>query len=441
MAGTISFGGIGSGMDTEGIVTGLVSASSGSLNTLKTRANSSDSAVSSLSSISTLLSTLKKNVDALSSATGVGSYSATSSNSAVAVSANGTAQPGAYKIEVSKLAREQRNYSKEFASSTNALGQTGILSLKVGTADAINLDIEATDSLENIVSKINASGGRFSAAIFNDGTNYRLQLRGLDTGTANAITIGETGVDFGLNTPTSMVQSAQNAELTIDGFAVTRPTNQVVGAIQGVTLALTTETTAPLTVQVQNDPDGLTKKMQSVVDSYNAIVNKIHGVAGYGSTTGTEAALRGDSSLRSITTRLSDSILKRVTGAGTYDTAGAIGLSIGKTGLLSLDASKLSTALSKDSNSVTNVLAGVGSGSGVMDLLSNFTTDVTSSRGALATRKESLEARAKTLRDAANREQDRLDRYADSLRKQFTAMDSVVATNQSDLSYLTRLYG
>jgi len=441
MAGTISFGGIGSGMDTEGIVTGLVSASSGTLNTLKTRATQQDSAVSNLSSISSLLSTLKKNVDALKDASGVGSYSATSSNTAVAVSANGSAQPGAYKIEVSQLAQEQRNYSKGFASSATALNEVGTLGIRVGSGTQFDIDIAATDTLDSIVTKINSAGGRFSASILNDGTNSRLSIRGLDTGEDNAITFNEVGANFGLNAQGSKVQDAQDAKLKIDTIDVKRSTNQVVGAIQGVTLALTAQTTGPVTVQVQSDPDGLQKKLQSVVDSYNALLTKVRGVAGYGSTKGSDVALQGDSSLRSLTQNLSDSMLKRIVGAGSFETAGSIGLALSKDGLLSVDSTKLNNALSKDANSVTNVLSGVKTGSGVMDLVSTLANNLTGSSGALAARKDSLTAKAKQLRDSANREQDRLDRYADSLRKQFTAMDTAVAANQSNLSYLQRLYG
>lgn len=447
MAGTISFGGIGSGMDTEGIVTGLVNASSGQLNTYKKRSSDDNSAVSQLSNISSLLSTLKTAVSALSTNSDVGSYSGTSSTSGIAISTNGTAQPASYQVEVKALAREQRNYSKEFDTSNTALGQTGTLSLQVGKGDPISIDVKPTDTLDDMVSKINASGARVSAAIFNDGSHYRLQIRGLDTGADNSITFNEIGTDFGLNDAGSKVQSAQDASLKIDGFTVTRPTNQIVGAIQGVTLAVTAETTTPATVAIQSDPNGLAKKMQSVVDAYNAVINKIHGVAGYGTTKGTETALQGDSSLRSITDRLSDTVLSRVTGAGTFDTAGAIGLSVTKDGLLSLDSSKLNSAISKDANSVANVLAGVSNGSssasstgGVMDLMSSLINNLTSANGSLTARSDSLTAQAKQYSDSAAKEQTRLDAYADSLRKQFTAMDSIVSSNNSDLGYLQKLY-
>ena len=274
MAGTISFGGIGSGMDTEGIVTGLVSASSGSLNTLKSRASDADSAVSTLSSVSGLLATLQKSVDALANARDVGSYTASSSSSAVAVSANGTALPGAFNVKVTALAQEQRNYSTTFSSMSTGLGHTGTLTLQVGTGTAVNVNIEATDTLDGIAAKINASGQRISASVFNDGTNYRLQVRGLDTGAANTLTFGGAeAAALGLDASGSKVQSAQDASLEIDGLVVKRPTNQVSGAIQGVTLALTDVTTTPATVRVQGDPAGLQTKVQAVVDSYNAVLN------------------------------------------------------------------------------------------------------------------------------------------------------------------------
>ncbi|HET9960378.1 MAG TPA: flagellar filament capping protein FliD [Polyangiaceae bacterium] len=437
MAGTISFGGIASNMDTEGIVTGLVNASSGQLNKMKTQATETDSAVSTLSSISTLLSTLQRSVDALASTTSVGSYSGSSSSTAIAVSTTGNAQPGSYSIDVKKLAREQRNYSSAVSSSSEALSHSGTLGIKVGSGDQVDIAISATDTLDDIAGKINASGARISAAIFNDGSNYRLQIRGLDTGEANAVTFNESGFSLGLNLPESKVQAAQDSEIKIDGFTVKRSTNQVVGALQGVTLALTQETTSPVTVSVQSDPSSLQKKLQSVVDGYNAVITKIHQVAGYGSTKGTVAALQGDSALRSISQRLASAVQTRVSGAGTNDTLGSLGLSLTRDGMLSLDGSKLATALNKDANSVAAVLAGPSGGSGVMDIISDLAKGVTRSDGQLTLRQDALTSRADLLRKRADAEKDRLDRYADGLRKQFTQMDGAVAAYNAQSNYLT----
>lgn len=438
MAGTISFGGIGSGLDTEGIVQGLVSASQGTLSTLKSRASATSTAVSTLSSIGSLLSNLKKAVDGLATVRDVGSYKASSSSTAVAVSANGTALPSAYKVEVLSLAKEQRNYTSTFASPSTALGQSGTLGIQVGSGTTQQITLDTDDTLDGIAAKINASGQRVSASTFFDGSTYRLQVRGLDTGAANALTFTEgAGVNLGLNAPGSLYQAAANASVKIDNIAVTSATNQVVGAIQGVTLALTETTTAPIQVKVESDPKGLETKLKAVADAYNAVVSKIQESAGTGTIKATNPVLSGDSGLRSITTRMSNTILARVTGAGTYDTLSSIGMSLGKDGKLSIDSAKLDKALTADASSVAAVLAGPGTGSGAMDVLSEMIHGLShETTGVLALRKDALERRAKSLNEQVAREGVRLDRYADSLRKQFTVMDTTVAANNSQLQYL-----
>jgi flagellar hook-associated protein 2 len=438
MTGTISFGGVGSGMDTEGIVSGLIQADSGPLNALKTRQSDTDAAVSTLSSISSLLSTFRTAVSALSDVRNVGSYTATSSSSAVAASANGAALPGAYDVEVLQLAKEQRNYSQEFSSHDGALGQAGTLSLKVGGGETFNVNVKATDTLDDIVNNINAQGGRFSAAVFNDGTNYRLQLRGLDTGEANAITI--SGLDLGMNATGAKVQSAQDSKVKIDGFEVKRGTNQVVGAIQGVTLALTQVTQSPIQLRVDSDPGALQSKIQSVVSSYNAVITKIQQTAGYGTSAGNSKVLRGDSTLRTIAQQMSSAVLTQVAGGGTFANLKDVGISLGRDGTLSLDSTKLSQAISRDAASVSNVLAGPGSGKGVMDIMSSLADSITANNGVLGLRSDALSKSSKQIADRVTAEQGRLDREAENLRKQFTAMDSTVAANNSQLKYLQSLY-
>jgi flagellar capping protein FliD len=88
------------------------------------------------------------------------------------------------------------------------------------------------------------------------------------------------------------------------------------------------------------------------------------------------------------------------------------------------------------------VIAGGSSGNGAADILRDVVTAFAQSgTGLVALRKEALDGRAKTLTERISREESRLSRYADQLRKQFNAMDSVVGNNAADTSYLTKLYG
>ena len=436
MAGTISFGGIGSGLDTEGIVQGLVSASSTGLSSLKSRAAATRAAVSDLSEVGSLLGKLKSALGALSDDSGVRSYKASSSSSALVASASSAAQTGAWSVQVQQLAKEQRSYSSAFSSSSAALGQSGTLSLQVGSGDVKNIDITADDTLDSLVTKIGASGARVSAAVLFDGTEYRLQVRGLDTGADNALTFSETGTSFGLTLPGSVVQAAQNSQVLIDGFTISRPSNQVAGALPGVTLNLTQTTTEPVTVNVDADSAALKTKLGSFVSADNAVVNKVHQSAGFGTIKAQNPVLAGDSLLRNITGRLGNAVAD----SGTHGTLSALGVSVTKEGSLTLDSTKLDKALASDAASVVKVLAGVSGDDGAMDVLSGVVDSFNQTgSGLLATKKETLEQRAKTIDSRVDREQQHLDWYAEMLRRQFSVMDGSVAGSNAQTDYLSAI--
>lgn len=439
MAGTISFGGIGSGLDTEGIVSGLVQASSGSLNALKARAAQTKSAVTTLSDVSSMLSKLKTAVTGLKEPRDVAGYSVTSSKTAVVASANGLALPGSFEVTVEKLARAHRSYSDPQPLASTPLGQEGTIKFKIGETEK-SITLEAGDTLEDVSTKINSLGMRLNASIFNTGSERRLQIRGLDTGAENALTMTEQGTTLGLARGSNQIQAASDARVLIDGHAVTRPNNQIQGAIQGVTLALKEESTDPITIDVASDPTQLTTKLQSVVDAYNSVIKKLHDVAGFGSQKASNSVLAGDPTMRGINNRLSSAILTPIEDAGTYNSPGSIGINFNNDGTLKLDTAKLTAALERDPASVTKVIAGSGDKPGVMDILSDLVgTLAERGRGAVTVRKDSLESRAKALDDQVTREQERLAKYGDALRKQFTAMDIQVSGANSLLAYIGRI--
>lgn len=442
MSGTIALNGlgIGSGLDTEGIVTALVGVERQGQTALQSKVTATNSSISNLSSVSSLLSKLKAASDALDTSSEVGSYKATSSNAAIVASAGGLAAPGKYSIKVNKLAQEQRNYSNTISSATAPMGQAGTLRLSVGSGTASDIAINATDTIDDVMGKINAAGLRVSASSFFDGKDYRIQLRGLDTGAANNINITELGTTFGFNDVDNAAQTAQDAEIEIDKFKVKSATNQVTGAIRGLTLALTATTTDAVTVGVDNDADGIKTKLQALVDSYNAVSTKLKGLSGTVGVAATDPNLAGDFTLRSIGTRLNAALHTQI-GSGTYNTMASIGLSMDKTGKLALDADKLTKALAADSSSVSKLLAGTDGGAlGVMDTVSSAVDVYTrTGTGLLAGRNEAMQAQVKRLQKKIDSEDVRINRYAEQLRKQFTAMDTQVASQNSLSTYLARL--
>lgn len=441
MPGSVSFAGIGSGMDIEGLISGLTQIEQQPISQEKSQAAGYRAAESSFSDVGSNLSKLKLATSALATAQQVGSYTATSSATGITVTANGSAQPGAYDIKVEQLAKEQRTYSNPFSSA--ALGLSGTLDLGVGSTSA-QLKIDATDTVNTIADKINGAGLRVSASVFYDGSQYRLQVRGLDTGDGNNLTFGATGGigdQLGLLDANNTKQTAQNAKVQIDGYEVTSATNQITGAVPGVTMALT-DASASGTITVAQDAQGLGDKIKAVVDAYNAVITQVHTLGGYGQTTASNPALQGDSSLRSVASRLS-SVITQAIGNGRFQSLGAIGVNLANDGTLSLDQGKLTDALQKDPTAVSNVLAGTdGAGAapgsdGIMDLLGKAVDALNDPKGGvIQSAHDSWDSRAKSLEDQIAKENDRVTAYADSLRKTFTAMDTAVAAYKAQLTQL-----
>ncbi|MDX2055290.1 MAG: flagellar filament capping protein FliD [Polyangiaceae bacterium] len=436
MPAAITFGGIGSGMDVEGIISGLVNVEKASLQPTQQKVADTRAAISSVGDISGLLSKLKTAAGALYDERSVSSFTATSSGAQVVATTTGVAQASTYNLEVTQLASEQRSYSTAYSSKVVGLNQTGSFNIQVGTGPAATINIDTADSLESITNKINSSGLRVSASIFNDGTNYSLLIRGLDSGAANNITFSESGTALGLQGVVP-AQAAQNAIVKIDNIPVSSATNKIDGAIPGVSLALTAKTTAPITLRIDADPAATKAKVSAFVSAYNAVVDKVHNLAGFGTTKAQNAALAGDSGLRGTLSKLSSLATGAAGLGGTLDRLADVGVSIDRTGKLTLSDSKFDSALSSRPAEFVKLFAGGPGTTGMMDRFRSAIDDLTNPKtGLLSVRRTGLETRAKALEEHISRESARIARYTETLRKQFTEMDSAVAKNQALLKQI-----
>lgn len=434
---SITISGLASGLDTNAIVDGLLSIERIPLTQLQGRATTLNAARDTVNTITARLGTLKSASQALASPTQFTTMKASSSDAAIVATATGAAQPGALDVTVKSLAQSQRTYSDPLASSTDPLGMTGTISMQIGAGAPIDVAVTATDSITDVAAKISASGARVSAAVVFDGTSYRLQTRGLDTGAANAMTFAETGLSLGLSSPANTAQAATDAWVVVDGIDIKRGTNQVSGIVPGLTLSLTKVTSTPVTIQVDSDPDALSKKVQSLVTAYNDAVSAAQSAAGFGSLKAQNAELAGDSSIRTSLDKLARSLSGNVPGtSGKYTTLASIGLSSTKDGRLQLDSAKLSAAMAASPSAVSALFVNdpatgqVGAMKGLMSTIDQLATNGSS---VLRTRSESLTRLSTRLSLDQERIQRHLVQYETMLRRQFGDMEIMVARFKSSL--------
>jgi flagellar hook-associated protein 2 len=424
---TAQFAGMGAGFDTTAVVNGIMAAENVPLDQLKARQTKVDQAHTTLTDFASKVSSLQSALTALSEPANITTFTSTSSDAAVVSTVTGAGSPGAYSVTVTQIAREQRTYADGQPSSSAALGNTGSLDLSIN-GKATSIAVDPTDSLSGIAAKINASGARVSASIVFDGTSYRMQIRGKDTGAANSVGITESGFSLELTKPENQFQTADDAKLTVDGIPITRSTNQVVGVIPGVTLALTKPTTTPATVNVAADPSALVTKINAFVSAYTTVVSAGHFAAGFGKITASNPILAGDSAVRSTLDRLSRIVGSKVTGAtGLHQSLASMGINSSSDGSLQVDTVKLNKAISDDPDGVGKVLCGTGSGTGAMGALSTGIDGlIKNPTSLLNAHADGFAKQSRKMTTDADAMQRRLDTYQSQLQAQFSALDAAM---------------
>jgi flagellar hook-associated protein 2 len=437
----ISFSGLASGLDTSAIINSLVGVERIPRTRLEQQNNALTSKGRIVDQLSSALSALKTAADNLSSAGEFLSYSGSVSDDSVAkVSTTGDSVPGVYQVEVTALARAQRTYSTTFADASAGLSGTAqTLSLTIdGTVTDIAVPANAT--LRDVATAINASGAAASAGVMFDGSQYRLQVVGRNSGADNAITFTDTGLGLSLDTPANTIQVASDAALTVDGFPVTSASNLLDGILPGTTLELKDETTGPVEIEIKPDPSGVKAKLQSFVDAYNAVAKLITAQSGVGK--GTET-LSGDSTVRTIEQGLSRLISSPIpglvgTGGSTLQLAD-LGIQTQRDGTLTLDAEDLDGKLAADFAQAAAYFAGDGTNDGMSALLGDLVDGYTNSvDGLLTTRKKGL---TETIASNTDKLEDMdlyLARFEESLKAQYAALEQTMSQLQGQQSYLAQ---
>lgn len=442
MAG-ISFSGLATGLDSDAIVNSLVDIQRIPQLRLEQENQFNQSKISIIDDLSSALSSLQTTANDLDTIGEFLSFSGSSSDESVAtVTASGDSVAGHYQLEVTQLAQAQRTYSNVFSDRTSAISDTAqTLEIQVGDTTT-TIDIDAGASLENIVGEINGSGADVTAGILFDGTNYRLQIVGNSTGADNAVTFTDSGLGLGLSEAGNTVQAAVDAEFTLDGFAVTSSDNLIDDVIPGTTFELKDTTQNATTVSVAADSDAVQEKVQAFVDAYNRVFTIINAQVGEGKGQDT---LNGDATVRSIEQGLSKLVSSAIPGLTTAEgdtlQLADLGIKTSTDGKLTLDTEKLTEKLASGFQSTARYFAGDSASNtdGFSQLLDDLIESYTDSTdGLLAARKDGLESQIDNNTDRIDEMERFIASYEQSLRDQFTALESAMSSLQTQQAYLAQ---
>ena len=236
--------------------------------------------------------------------------------------------------------------------------------------------------------------------------------------------------------PTTL-QTAQDASFTLNGVAMTRSSNIVTDALDGVTLKLNSASGTPVQLGVSFDSTDIATSAKNFVSAYNTLMEFINVSTGPAvKDNDLSATLQGDTSVRGIKGTLRAKLTAKSSSAsGTATHWSVLGVSLDREGVLQFDEAKFKASFEKNPTDVVKALSNnasepylySGSPSGLAGDMAISVFGLVRTTGALADVEKSYENKLSRLQT----EQTKLDKQIEAItaryERQFSALNAVLA--------------
>jgi flagellar hook-associated protein 2 len=448
---TQSISGLSSGIDTATIVDQLMQIERQPQTRLRNQLTVSDARKQVLQDIQSRLRNLQLAAQDLKSAALWGDKQTVEVSDATKLSATTTGTPGtgSYTLTVSQLARGAQRW---YTYTPPAADDTITFSNGDSTTIPAGSDIAAAAAAIN-----SDSGSPVYASAVTDATTGSQYL--VFASRATGLTEGAFTASGGsLVEDTARRVASRDATYIVNGTTKTSPTNVVTDAIPGMTLTLKTTITNANAVTVSvaapgPDNEAVTAKMKAFVEQYNSTLDfvrsKLDEKRVPNAATAADRAkglLNGDTMLQGILNQLRVAVSETYAtgGSASYDQMAELGVSTGSAvsgglnqdsirGKLTFDAAKFASALAADRTSVKSLLSGTSGFGAAIDALLSPTLQA---GGTMASRLTSEDATKKRISDQIARMDILLKKKEDTLKTQFTAMESALQASQAQGQWL-----
>jgi flagellar hook-associated protein 2 len=223
------------------------------------------------------------------------------------------------------------------------------------------VDLLATDTLNQIVSKLNQARIPAVASVISDGASsrpFRLSFTARDSGTAGAFEIDSAGADLGLEN----IAAAQDARVFFGSTDAARAvlisssSNSITGVINNVTLDLKSPSSTPVTIGVTRDNAAIQKGVEAFITAFNNLVTRIDSQSKFDADTQRRGPLLGDSTTQQFRAQLFATITGGPQGvSGRFQSLSQVGITVGREGQLQLNQDKLNSAIQTDPTAVVDL--------------------------------------------------------------------------------------
>jgi len=364
------------------------------------------------------------------------------------------ASAGAFDLDVTQVALPQQ-HQVAFDQRAQSLNSGSAFTLTytdiTNSGDAKTISVNRPTPA-GIVAAINGSGTGLRAQLIDTGIEN-------DDGTGTKVYVsvsGPDGVDFTLASSTTDVdfgtatQEAQEAMFSIDGIALTRSTNIISDAIDGITISLKDVTSGTERVDLVRQTGDVVTRIREFVTAFNAFQDSVEILGQRGSEVETYGGvLAGNSLLQNVRRMVNRFITDDSNTPGTLIRAPRdVGLSIDATGKLVLKEEKLVEQLGARFDEVLRMFTAGrndkgeygGVNAGMAGEAVRTITQLIKTGGLIDEQNDLAENAKEADEDRLLDLQERMQRVLERYIQQFSAMEDVVGGSNSTRERLSSTF-
>lgn len=459
-----------SSIDVQSVVSQLMAVERRPVDKLNSKNANYETQLSVLATLKSNVSNFQDAVRGLKDTGSFQSFNVTSSDtSALTSSAGSTASPGTYSLNINSLAQSQQLVATGQVSSSATIGagtsttlsfDFGAISggtLTSGTysgatftsngAGVQTVTIDNTNNtLEGIRDAVNSAKIGVTASIINDGgaSPYRLAFSSSASGVDNSLSIAVSG-DATLSSLLSHdpagtqnlaeTLTAQNANFTLNGVDITKPSNIVTDAIEGVTLNLSKVTTEQVNLTVAKDTAAINEAANTFITQYNALISDLKSLSSYSSSGKSGGSLAGDPAVRQMIEELTTMISGTVAG-GEFETLSSVGITT-KIGVgLELDSTLFNSAIDNNLADLANLFTADDGFATKLDAWATTSINIT-----LTTRSSNIDEAISNIYDEIDLREIRLANLEKRYTAQFSNLNRVLASMSAQQTFISQAFG
>lgn len=354
---------------------------------------------------------------------------------------------------------EVQDVSGSTARGLGILGKSATSGGNIEGSLEKKITFAATDTLNDVVSKINSSGFPVSAAVINTGgggTPFRISLTSQVSGAGGELLVESIGADLGLFRTTE----GKDAALVLGGggvdspFVFTSSSNTFKDVLSG--LEINAKKTGDATVEVTRDVGSMVDSVKKWTTAISEALGKIADYDKYDSTTQVRSPLFGDSTVAAVRQQIVSQLQRPAKGIeGQFRFLSQVGISLGAKNQVNFNEAKFREAYERDPNAVKELFAGfeiqassnsspvdgvtiiedsktiykkLGFGDTFDQLLNRLTNTVD---GATVVADRNFQKRIEQLNQRIKSIDDRIAAKRTRYERQFIAMETAIARVQS----------